>query len=162
MPDWADPALCTAAHGAGRVTLGRMNVAFFLTPKDAVVWVPSTVTLLEALAVMQPHRHSAVPILDPEEGRYLGTLTEGDALLHLQKADKPWREAAAATRVSEIDRWLKNDPIHIQDEMEMLIARVVVQSFVPVVDDRSVFVGLVLRKNVIDYCARRAGILPPL
>jgi len=137
-----------------------MNVAFFLTPKDAVVWVPSTVTLAEALAVMQPHRHTAVPILDPE-GKYLGTLTEGDALLYLQKADKPWQEAASAVRVSEIDRWMKNDPIHIHDEMEMLVARVVVQSFVPVVDDRNVFVGMVRRKNVIEYCARLAGILPP-
>jgi CBS domain-containing protein len=134
-----------------------MNVAFFLTPKDEVVWVAANATLADALALMEPHRHSAVPLLD-EEGRYIGTLTEGDLLWYLRRAERPWAEVAAAIRVSAIPRWMKNDPIDIGAEMEALLARAVVQSFVPVVDDRSVFVGMVRRKSIIEYCAKLAGI----
>jgi CBS domain-containing protein len=134
-----------------------MNIAFFLTPKQDVVWVSSTASLLEALAHMEPYRHSAVPMLDPE-GRYVGTLAEGDLLWYLRYSERPWQEVAGATRVSEIPLWLKNDPININAEMETLVARVAVQSFVPVTDDRSVFVGMVMRKRIIEYCAQKAGI----
>ncbi len=131
-----------------------MNVAFFLTPKQDVVWVSAQATLADALDQMQPHRHSAVPLLD-EGGRYLGTLTEGDLLWHLRQSELPWSEVAANTRVCEIARWMKNDPIPIDAEMETLLARAAVQSFVPVVDDRSVFVGMVRRTTIIAYWAKR-------
>ena len=134
-----------------------MNIAFFLTPKQDVVWVSSAATLAEALAHMEPHRHSAVPMLDAE-GRYVGTLAEGDLLWFLRHAERPWAEAAAATLVSAIPLWLKNEPINIDAHMETLVARASRQSFVPVVDDRQVFVGMVRRKSIIEYCAQRAGI----
>jgi CBS domain-containing protein len=134
-----------------------MNIAFFLTPKQDVVWVSSTATLADALAHMEPHRHSAVPLLDAD-GRYVGTLAEGDLLSYLRHAERPWTEVANQTRVSEIPLWLKNEPINIDAEMETLVARAAVQSFVPVVDDRRVFVGMVRRKRIIEYCAQRAGI----
>lgn len=134
-----------------------MNIAFFLTPKQDVVWVSSTATLAEALAHMEPHRHSAVPLLDAE-GRYVGTLAEGDLLWFLRHAERPWGEVAAATLVSDIPLWLNNEPINIDAHMETLVARASRQSFVPVVDDRQVFVGMVRRKSIIEYCAQRAGI----
>jgi CBS-domain-containing membrane protein len=131
-----------------------MNVAFFLTPKQDVVWISSEATIADALDQMQPFRHSAVPLLD-EDGRYLGTLTEGDLLWHLRHSERPWSEVAASTRVSDIARWMKNEAIHIDAEMEALLARAAVQSFVPVVDDRSVFVGMVRRTTIIEYWAKR-------
>lgn len=134
-----------------------MNIAFFLTPKQDVVWVSSTSSVAEALAHMEPHRHSAVPMLDAE-GRYVGTLAEGDLLWFLRHAERPWAEVAAATLISDIPLWLKNEPINIDAHMETLVARAKVQSFVPVVDDRQVFVGMVRRKSIIEYCAQRAGI----
>ncbi|HKA86331.1 MAG TPA: CBS domain-containing protein [Haliangiales bacterium] len=131
-----------------------MNVAFFLTPKQSVVWVSARATLADALDQMQPHRHSAVPLLD-DEGRYLGTLTEGDLLWHLRQSERPWSEVAETTFVSEIARWMKNEPIHVDAEMETLLARAAMQSFVPVVDDRNVFVGIVRRKTIIEYWAKK-------
>ena len=106
---------------------------------------------------MAPHRHSAIPLLD-DDGRYAGTLAEGDLLWYLHAATGPWSEVAAATRVDQIPLWLKNDPIQIDAEMEALVARAAMQSFVPVVDDRQVFVGMVRRKAIIEYCVKRAGI----
>lgn len=148
MPQWGMPTGCS-------VDWLRMNVAFFLTPKHEVLWVPEGATIAEALARMEPHRHSAVPLLD-HDGRYVGTLTEGDLLWHLRRASGPWSEVAASTSVATLDRWMKNDPIPIGSEMETLFARAVVQSFVPVVDDREIFVGIVRRKSIVEYCVAHA------
>jgi CBS domain-containing protein len=136
-----------------------MNVAFLLTPKHAVTCVPASATVQQALEHMEVHRHSAVPLLDGD-GRYVGTLTEGDLLWHLKHADRPWREVAEATPVLAVERRMANHPVHIDAEMGTLVERAVTQSFVPIVDDRDVFVGIVRRERIIEDCARRAGLLP--
>lgn len=137
-----------------------MNIAFFLTPKQDVTWVPAQATVREALERMEAHRHSAVPLLDGE-GHYVGTITEGDLLWHLQRAALPWPEVAA-TPVLAAARRMDNQPVRIDAEIEALIARAVDQSFVPVIDDRGVFVGIVRRRRIIEYCVERAGLLPML
>jgi hypothetical protein len=134
-----------------------MNVAFFLTPKSEVVWIPASANLARARERLGPPRPGALPQRD-EEGRYVGTLAEGDLLWYLRQAERPWPEVARTTCISDIPRWLKNDPIHINADIEALLARSTVQSFVPVNDDRSIFVGIVRRKRIIEYCARKAGI----
>ena len=135
-----------------------MKIAFFVTPKQQVVWVSLDARVNQALEQMEKHRHSAVPLLDPDGG-YAGTLTEGDLLWHLRNADAPWHEVADVTPLQSVARRMDNQPVHIDAEIETLIARAVDQSFVPVVDDRNVFVGIVRRKRIIEYCAERAGLL---
>jgi CBS domain-containing protein len=136
-----------------------MKIAFFVTPKRQVVWVAADAHVSQALEQIERYRHSAVPLLDTQGG-YAGTLTEGDLLWHLKEAQGAWREVADATPVLAVDRRMDNQAVHIDDEIETLIARAVDQSFVPVVDDRNVFVGIVRRKRIIEYCAERAGLLP--
>lgn len=51
-----------------------MNVAFFLLPKNEVVFLPVTATMRQALEKMEFHRYTAVPLID-EEGKYTGTIT---------------------------------------------------------------------------------------
>jgi CBS-domain-containing membrane protein len=135
-----------------------MNIAFFLTPKQDVTWVPAQATIQQALELMQARRHSAVPLLDTD-GRYVGTLTEGDLLWHLQHAPLPWRETANTTPVLAAARRMENQAVRIEAEIEALIARAIDQSFVPVVDDREIFVGIVRRQRIIEYCAARAGLI---
>jgi CBS-domain-containing membrane protein len=136
-----------------------MNVAFFLTPKHEVAWVSAEATLGQALEHLRARRHSAVPLLD-SHGGYVGTLTEGDLLWHLEQADRPWREVAETTPLLSVARHMDYLAVRIEAEIEALIARALDQSFVPVVDDRGVFVGIVRRQLIIEHCARRAGLLP--
>src|SRR5690349_13079093 len=117
-----------------------MNIAFFLTPKIDVVCLPLKATMRQALERMEHHRYTAIPLLD-EEGRYAGTLTEGDLLWRFKAFTKPWREEAESTPVSEIPRRVVNRPVHIDAEIESLVSLAIDQNFVPVVDDREVFVG---------------------
>lgn len=131
-----------------------MNVAFFLTPKSQVVWVPEGATLRQAFERMRPDGYKAVPILDARGG-YVGTLTEGDILWHIVNVREFSLRTAELTPLLAVERRTNNLPIHINADIEALLTRVVDQNFVPVVDDSDVFIGIVPRKPIIEYCARQ-------
>lgn len=126
-----------------------MNVAFFLTPKQDVVCVPDRATMRQALERMEHHRYSAVPIVD-DDGRYVGTLTEGDILWKL-KQDRLTLADAERVLLQAVPRRLGHRPAHIDADIQELFRLAIDQSFVPVVDDRDVFVGIVRRKTIIEY-----------
>jgi CBS domain-containing protein len=128
-----------------------VNVAFFLTPKAEVVCVSTRASVRQALEKMEAHRYTAVPLVD-HDGRYVGTLTEGDLLWHLKHIDGPWLERSEHVSVMSVPRRMDNRAVRIGAEMEELIQLASDQNFVPVVDDREVFVGIVRRKSIIDYC----------
>jgi len=135
-----------------------VNVAFLLTPKSQVVWVSSTSTLGQALERMRPNRYAAVPILD-DEGGYVGTLTEGDALWHLLEGGAQPRTSAARTPLAAVGRRNDYQAVHIDANLDELLARAVDQNFVPVVDDREVFTGIVRRKSIIQASAQSVDML---
>jgi CBS domain-containing protein len=134
-----------------------MKVAFFLTPKSQTVWVPESATLHQALERMSAHGYTAVPVLD-NAGGYAGTLTEGDILRHLLGAGEAWLTTAEHTLVRAVPRRTDNQAVHIDAEVEALIARAVDQNFVPVVDDREIFIGIAPRKPIIEHLAKMAGL----
>lgn len=130
-----------------------MKVAFFLTLKEEVVYLPLAATMRQALERMEYHRYSAVPILDPA-GRYVGTLTEGDLLWKMKHGQGMTFAQTESYRLADVPRHVVNHPVHIDAEMEELLSRATDQNFVPVVDSRDVFIGIVRRRDLIQYCLR--------
>jgi CBS domain-containing protein len=141
-----------------------VNVAYFLTPKSDVVWLPVGSTMRQALERMERHRYSAVPLLD-EEGKYVATLTEGDLLWKIKATPGLSFEGTEKVRLVDVPRRIDNKAVHIDAHMETLVTLAVDQNFVPVVDSREVFIGIVRRKAILEYCLRfvdgRAGAAPP-
>ena len=131
-----------------------MNLAFFLTPKADVVWIHERATLRQALDRMEFHRYSAVPLLD-YEGRYVATLTEGDRLWKIRSVTRfTWTDAERIA-ILDVPRRLDVQPVHVHVQIEELLNRAVDQNFVPVVDSRDVFMGIVTRRALIEYCISR-------
>ena len=62
---------------------GIMNILFFLTPKSDVAYIYDTFSLRQVLEKMEYHRYSCIPIIG-ENGKYVGTITEGDLLWGLK------------------------------------------------------------------------------
>ena len=62
---------------------------------------------------------------------------------------------AETRRIPEISRRRDNVPIRVTHSMRDLVERAVEQNFVPVVDDKDAFIGLVTRKAIISYCIGR-------
>jgi CBS domain-containing protein len=131
-----------------------MNIAFFLLPKQEVITVTLHSTLRQTLERMEFHRYTAVPILT-EDGRYVGTVTEGDLLWYMKNTEGVTFENAHRHLLEQIPLRMKNKPVHIHSNMEDLIDLAKVQNFVPVVDDADRFIGIVRRSDIIEYCANQ-------
>ena len=56
-----------------------MNILFFLTPKEEVAHVEEDDTLRQVVEKLEYHGYSAIPLL-ALDGKYIGTITEGDLL----------------------------------------------------------------------------------
>ncbi|MEK3884273.1 CBS domain-containing protein [Paenibacillus sp. PL2-23] len=130
-----------------------MNIAFFLLPKQEVVCLPHDATLRQALERMEYHRYAAVPILN-DEGGYVGTVTEGDLLWFMKNRADLTFESANKVRLADVPLRMSNKTVNIDSNMDDLISLAKVQNFVPVVDDRNHFIGIVRRSEIIDYCQK--------
>lgn len=127
-----------------------MNVAFFLTPKKSVVYEFSTSTMRQALERMEFHRYTAIPIID-KDGKYIETLTEGDLLWKLKNTPGLTFKETSTILVRDIPKHMKNKPVSITSNIEDLVLLASNQNFVPVVDDQSIFIGIVKRSDIISY-----------
>ena len=45
-----------------------------------------------------------------------------------------------------------NEPVNIDCKIEDLITTSMNQNFVPVIDDKKIFIGIVTRRDIIQYC----------
>lgn len=130
-----------------------MNIAFFLLPKHEVAFVTLDATLRQVIERMEHHRYTAIPIID-KEGEYAGTVTEGDILWHMKHSEgRITFENASRFNLKEVPLRMNNKPVSIEADMADLINLSKTQNFVPVVDDRGRFIGIVRRSQIIEYCA---------
>ena len=130
------------------------NILFFLTPKAMCVYLHDDYTVRQALERMESAGYAALPILN-KRGEYRGTLTEGDLLWALKNMCYMDMRQAEARRIMEISRRKDNIPVRVTTSMQDLIDRATHQNFVPVVDDKDTFIGIVTRKAIIKYCQQR-------
>lgn len=133
-----------------------MNILFFLTPKSDVAYINEEDTLRQALEKMEQHRYSALPII-ARNGRYVGTLTEGDLLWGIKNKYDLSLKDAERIRIMEIPRHSDNQPVLVNANMENLLDKILNQNFVPVLDDQKSFIGIVTRKDVIRYLRSKEG-----
>lgn len=130
-----------------------MNILFFLTPKSEVACIYEEDSIRQALEKMEFHKYSAVPLLT-RAGGYLGVITEGDMLWGIKNQYNLNLKEAEDIPVTSIKRHVYYRPVHAKSKMEDLIDRALNQNFVPVVDDRDLFIGIITRKDIIKYYYR--------
>ena len=130
------------------------NILFFLTPKAMCAFVYDDYTVRQALEKMEQAGYAALPILS-KRGEYRGTITEGDLLWALKNMCYMDMRQAEARRIMEISRRKDNVPVRVNTNMHELVQRASTQNFVPVVDDKDAFIGIVTRSNIIKYCQQQ-------
>lgn len=130
-----------------------MNISFFLKPKAEVSYLFDDCPVMQAMDDMMQTGFTAVPIID-HKGEYVGTIAEGD-FLRLLRVTKP--EELAHRTLGSVERRVKHRSVSIEARMEDMVDLVSAQNFVPVVDGRGVFIGIVTRHDVIAYLRDRKG-----
>ena len=132
-----------------------MNIMFFLKPKSDLAYIYDYHTLRQALEIMEYHKYSSIPILN-DAGEYIGSLTEGDILWYLRHNDiataLKWPESLHLT---DVPRRHDYEPVNASSNMEDLLSKIIQQNFVPVVDDCDKFIGIITRRDVIQYYYNR-------
>ena len=128
-----------------------MNIAFFLTPKNEVVCESVESTMRQVIEKMEHHGYTAIPLID-KYGKYVGTLTEGDLLWKLKNTMNLNFRNTETVKVKDIHRRVKHKSVTISEDIESLINLAVNQNFVPVVDDEGIFIGIIKRSDIINYC----------
>ncbi len=127
------------------------NILFFLTPKAMCAFLYDDFTMRQALEKMESSGYAALPILN-KRGEYRGTLTEGDLLWGLKNLCYMDIRQAEAHRIMTIAHRRDNVPVRVTTSMQELVERAQNQNFVPVVDDKNAFIGIVTRSAIIRYC----------
>ena len=127
------------------------NVLFFLTPKAMCAYLYDDYTIRQALEKMEAAGYAALPILN-RQGEYRGTITEGDILWAMKNLCDMDIYKAETHRIMEITRRKDHVPVRVTTSMHDLVERAISQNFVPVVDDKDAFIGLITRKSIIQYC----------
>lgn len=131
-----------------------MNILFLLTPKAKCAYLRAEDTMRQALEKMEACQYAALPIL-AKDGSYVGTLTEGDLLWAIKELETADLQELENHRIMQIAHRKDNQPVSITARVEDLISKAVTQNFVPVVDDRDTFIGIVTRKAIMQYFSDR-------
>ena len=130
-----------------------MNILFFLTPKSDVAYIFEDETLRQTVEKMEHRKFSCIPILN-NEGKYTGTISEGDILWGIKRLNINITDLKKMEDVSimAIPRRATYKPVHANADMEDLLDRAINQNYVPVIDDKGSFIGIITRKEIIKYC----------
>ena len=102
-----------------------MNLLFFLTPKAVCSYLYDDYTIRQAIERMESIGYSALPILS--------------------------RAGAPDHTIMEIPHRRDNAPVNGVTEMQELVRTAVDQNFVPVVDDKGDFIGIVTRRAILRH-----------
>ena len=135
-----------------------MNIAAFLLPKAEVAYLRDNMTLRQGLEKLRRSGYTAIPVIDTED-RYIGVISEGDflwnILAHNKSLDDITLKSLESMSVRDILQNGKVRPTCIDTDMEELLERAKNQNFVPVIDDRNVFIGIVTSSDIIRYFENR-------
>ena len=111
-----------------------MNISFFLKPKVEVSYLTESCPVQKAIDDMLHSGFTAIPVVDAK-GKYAGTITEGD--------------------FGQVELRVHHRSVSIDARMEDMVDLVTAQNFVPVVDGRGIFCGIVTRRDVITYLCKQ-------
>ena len=125
-----------------------MNILKLLKPKAVIDYVYEDFTVRQAIEKMRNHGFTAVPVV-AREGGYVKTLAEGDILWFMLDNDIKDIKELEKYSVSNIPKRVKSKAVYIYSTIEDLLLISMNQNFVPVIDDRDMFIGIVTKSDIL-------------
>ena len=130
-----------------------MNIFRFIIPKSLVEYITEDSTVRQGVEKLRFHRSVAIPVIDAE-GKYVGMLRNDDVLEYFLSAKSVDMKIAEKILVGDIVDRAYSRPLYHNSTMEELFELVKEHNAVPVVDDRGCFIGIVLRRDVMNFLLR--------
>jgi CBS domain-containing protein len=127
-----------------------MNILYFIHPKDEVSFLTSSEKLGEAVLRMRENRFTAIPVIT-KKGEYFGTVSDGDFLHFILLHGRTDEAFLNGYTVADIVDKSKNPPAKVGSTLPAVMLQITDQNFVPVIDDRGMFIGIITRRDIIKH-----------
>ena len=132
-----------------------MNIMALLRAKSTVAYLTDSASIRQGLEKFLAEGFTAIPVIR-EDGSYVGTITEGDFLRYIVFTESEI-DAQENHKISELIRVGFNPAARIDITPEGLLEHIQSQNFVPMVDDRNLFIGIITRQDVIRAIRKEIG-----
>jgi len=119
-----------------------------LKPKVMVAYIYGDLLAGEGLKEFIEHGYTAVPVID-REGMYLGVVSERDFLYRVLETGCVDSINTDDLTVADLASCSRFESVTIDADIETLFNRIIEQNFVPVVDSRGMFSGIVTRRDMM-------------
>lgn len=127
-----------------------MNIITLLTPKEKTFYLDSRSTIRQVLEKLDYHKFTSVPLID-KDGHYVTTLSEGDILRFIKNNCKFSIDVAQTHTVDKIEIYRPYKALDISSSIQQVLKLALEQNFIPMVDDRGMYIGIIQRKGIIKY-----------
>lgn len=127
-----------------------MNILYLLHPKNTVEFLYDDDTFEKGYNCLRNSSYTAIPVIS-RSGIYVGTVSEGDFLRAIMDDHLFSPEEMSDCTVGDYIRKGWNPPIKVTAQLDELVMQVMDQNFLPVVDDRGCFAGIITRRDIIKH-----------
>ena len=103
--------------------------------------------------------YTALPVIN-RDGIYVGTVSEGDFMRTMLDNHLYSVEAQEDYVIADLIRKGWNPPLRVTAPMDELLLQVMEQNFLPIVDDRGCFAGIITRRDIISWFCKQNNIRP--
>lgn len=121
-----------------------MNIASLLIPKSEIIYFYNTMAVRQGLYILKKSKYSIIPVLT-KDGVYVDSISDRDFLWCILNDEVYTYSSQEKMYIHEV---LSNkegiiNPMKIDESMDEVLPVIVDQDYVPIVDDRNLFVGIV-------------------
>lgn len=132
-----------------------MNLFELFTPKAETFYLTEDMSVRQAMEKFEAHKFSTVPII-ATDGTYLTTISQGDILRYIKHRNHFDINTMSRVNIMEIERYRPYEPCAHTLGMDDVLRLGLQQSFIPIVDDRQMYIGIVKRKSIIMHLAKES------
>jgi CBS domain-containing protein len=127
-----------------------MNVLFFLKPKNTITYIYDDFTLRQALEEIKNSGFTSLPVIN-REGEFVYTISADDILFDILSRDSFSMLSSENIKIDNVRKRRIFNTISVNNDIEDLISISLKQNYIPVVDDRNKFIGIITRQDIIKH-----------
>ena len=127
-----------------------MNIFTYLTPKNNTYYIVDNLSVRQAIEKFDFYKFSVVPVID-ENGKYINSISEGDLLCFIKNNNPISLKDLEKIPLFEVPRYRTYECLSISSTFDEILNLSLNQNFIPIIDDRGMFIGIIKRKDIIKH-----------
>lgn len=125
-----------------------MNIFNFLTLKHDTFYLDYKCTIRQALEKFDHYKFTTIPLID-KDGKYITTISIGDILRYIKNVSKFDADASETVTLNKVEKYHPYKYLNSSSSLKEIYTLALEQNFIPIVDDRKMFIGIIKRKDIL-------------